>query len=246
MIKVIIIDDETKAQETLELMLDRYLPGKFEVLAKCGSVDEGLREILVKKPHLIFLDIQMPHKNGFALLDELKQPNLKVVFTTAYQEHAVRAINTDNRVFGYLLKPINPDELIQMVVRYEEKKQQESLGDKLDIIAKNMADLGILAFNTLEGTDFVQYDEINYCQAEGNYTWIHKVNKDKFLISKNLGVIEEKLPREQFIRIHYGTTVNVKQILRIDKKDDYVILKNGLQVSGSTRRMKELKTYLAY
>ena len=133
-----------------------------------------------------------------------------------------------------------------MVLRYEEKKQQESLGDKLDTIAKNMAHLGILAFNTLEGTDFVQYDEINYCQAEGNYTWIHKVNKDKFLISKNLGVIEEKLPREQFIRIHYGTTVNVKQILRIDKKDDYVILKNGLQVSGSTRRMKELKTYLAY
>jgi len=246
MIRVIIIDDESKAQETLELMLDRYLPGKFEVLAKCGSVDEGLREILVKKPHLIFLDIQMPHKNGFALLDELKQAHFKVVFTTAYQEHAVRAINTDNRVLGYLLKPINPDELIQMVVRYEEMRQQESLGDKLDIIAKNMAHLGILAFNTLEGTDFVQYDEINYCEAERNYTWIYKVNKEKLLISKNLKAIEDKLPREQFVRIHHGILVNVKQILRIDKKEDFVVLKNGQKVSGSTRRMKELKTYLAY
>lgn len=246
MIKTIIIDDETKAQDTLELMLDRYLPGKFHVLAKCGSVDEAVREILLKKPQLIFLDIQMPHKNGFALLDELKQANFRVVFTTAYQEHAIRAINTDNRVFGYLLKPVNPDELIQMVVRYEEKKQQESLGDKLDSIVKHMADLGILAFNTLDGTDFVQYDEINYCQAEGNYTWIHKVNEEKFLVSKNLGTIEEKLPREQFIRIHHGTTVNVKQIQKIDKKDDYVILKNGSKVTGSTRRMKELKNYLAY
>lgn len=246
MIKVVIVDDETKAQETLELMLERYLPGKFQVLAKCGSVDEGLREILIQKPHLIFLDIQMPHKNGFALLDELKQADFKVVFTTAYQEHAVRAINTDSRVFGYLLKPVNPDELVQMVVRYEEKRQQESLGDKLDTIAKNMASLGILAFNTSEGTDFVQYDEINYCEASGNYTFIHKVDKNKILVSKNLGAIEEKLPREQFIRIHHGVTVNVKQILKIDKKDDFVFLKNGLQVSGSTRRMKELKTYLAY
>lgn len=90
MIKTIIIDDETKAQDTLELMLDRYLPGKFHVLAKCGSVDEAVREILLKKPQLIFLDIQMPHKNGFALLDELKQANFRVVFTTAYQEQLLR------------------------------------------------------------------------------------------------------------------------------------------------------------
>src|SRR5690606_26759329 len=111
MIKVIIIDDETKAQETLELLLDRYFPGSFEVLAKCSSVDEGVGQIRQKKPDIVFLDIQMPNKNGFAIFDEIKPISFDIVFTTAYEEHAVRAINTDSRVFGYLLKPIDVAQL---------------------------------------------------------------------------------------------------------------------------------------
>lgn len=246
MIKVIIIDDETKAQEILELMLERYLPGKFQVVAKCSSVDEGVQQILRKKPDLLFLDIQMPNKNGFAIFDEIKFINFDIVFTTAYEEHAVRAINTDNRVFGYLLKPIHPEDLKKLIIRFEEKRHQESLVRKLDNITENMGNLGILAFNTQEGTEFIQHDEIAYCEAEGNYTTIFKINGTKLLISKNLGIIEEKLPIEQFIRIHHGILVNVKQIMRIDKKEDYVILRNGDKLSGSTRRMKDLKKYFAY
>lgn len=246
MIKVIIIDDEKKAQETLELLLDRYLPGKFEVLAKCSSIDEGVAQILLKKPDLLFLDIQMPNKNGFAIFTEIKRITFDIVFTTAFEEHAVKAINMDNRVFGYLLKPIDGIQLQELLIRFEEKRDQESLARKLDKIAENMGNLGILAFNTQEGTEFIQHDEILYCEADGNYTTIYKTNKTKLLVSKSLGTIEEKLPPEQFIRIHHSFLVNVKQLLRIDKKDDYVVLKSGDKISGSTRRMKDLKKYFAY
>src|SRR5690606_40800463 len=119
-------------------------------------VDEGISKILHKKPDILFLDIQMPHKNGFALFDELKQINFDIVFTTAYKEHAVKAINMSNRVFGYLLKPIDSNELRNLLIRYEEKREQESLSRKMD----KLADLGILAYSTLEEIDFIQHDEI--------------------------------------------------------------------------------------
>jgi len=242
MIKVIIIDDETKAQDTLELLLDRCLPDKFEVLAKCGSVDEGISKILHKKPDILFLDIQMPHKNGFALFDELKQINFDIVFTTAYKEHAVKAINMSNRVFGYLLKPIDSNELRNLLIRYEEKREQESLSRKMD----KLADLGILAYSTLEEIDFIQHDEIIFCEAGGNYTTIHKTDGTQLMVSKNLKVIEERLPVEQFIRIHNGLLVNIKQVSKIDKKDDYMVLRNGKRLSVSTRKMKDIKKYFAY
>lgn len=247
MIKVIIIDDEFKAQETLEMLLHRYFKGKFQVLAKCSSVDEGVIQIQKNKPDILFLDIQMPTKNGFALFDEIKPIDFDVVITSAYEEHALKALNIDKRVFRYLLKPINQEDLETMVRRYEEKVEEESwLTDKLEKLAGNMSNLGIHAYGTQEGLDFIHQDDISYCVADGNYTTIFRIDGTKLIVSKNLGTIEETLPPEQFIRIHHGTVVNVKQILRIDKKDDYLILKGGEKISGSSRKMKDFKKYFAY
>ncbi|ERM80718.1 hypothetical protein P872_21300 [Rhodonellum psychrophilum GCM71 = DSM 17998] len=246
MIKVIIIDDEKKAQETLELFLDRYFPRQFKVLAKCSSIDEGVKSIQMERPDILFLDVQMPKKNGFAIFEEVKKIDFDIIFTTAHKEYALQAWNSAGKVFGYLLKPIDISELQNLMNRFFEKQDQGSLIVKLDRMSENMENLGIQAYNTLSGIEFVHFDEILYCEASMSYTTIHKADGSQILVSKNLKVIQEKLPIGQFIRMHHKLLVNVKQILRIDKKEDFVLLKGGIQLSGSSRKMKDLKKYFAY
>jgi len=238
MIKVIIIDDERHAQESLELLLLRYFPGRFEILAKCSSVDEGVVQINQTKPDLVFLDVQMPLKNGFALFEQLKVVDFEVIFTTAHESYALQAIKFS--AFGYLLKPIDPEELQATIARYEDKIAAGCITKKLDLLMNNMDSHGMQVFSTDEGMEFVHNDDILYCKAENNYTHIYCRDKARLLVSKILKSIHEKLPQKQFHRIHDSIVVNIKYIARYDKKDCYLILKNGEKLSVSVRKKAKL------
>lgn len=118
MIKTIIIDDEYNAREFLEKLLLRYFPNKFLILAKCESVDDAILAIEKFNPEIVFLDVQMPNKNGFELFKDLKEINFEVIFTTAHSEFAIEAIKRS--ALDYILKPINYIDLLGAVTRYEE------------------------------------------------------------------------------------------------------------------------------
>ena len=146
MIKTIIVDDEFNAREFLEKLLQRYFPDKFLVLALCESVDEAIHAIEKFNPELVFLDVQMPNKNGFQLFKELNKINFEVIFTTAHSEFAIDAIKCS--ALDYLLKPINYIDLLETVKKYESKLHKASQQEKLMLLIENL-DSGNSAYNKI-------------------------------------------------------------------------------------------------
>ncbi|WP_113926084.1 LytR/AlgR family response regulator transcription factor [Cognataquiflexum aquatile] len=240
MFKVIIIDDEFHAQEVVELLLKKYFPNKFSIEAKCCSVEEGIKQINSIKPELVFLDVQMPEKNGFSLLDHFgKKTDFEVIFSTAHREYAFEAIK--HQALDYLLKPIDPVEFVETIAKFEEKWE----GKKVKNVKEKMESVNILSFTTQDGIYFMDYDDILYCKSEQSYTKIFKADGTDLLVSKKLAWIENKLPKNQFFRIHHSFLVNVKKIDRYDKKNNFLFLKNGHHLSVSFRRSSDLIRHFA-
>ncbi|SEG16683.1 two component transcriptional regulator, LytTR family [Algoriphagus boritolerans DSM 17298 = JCM 18970] len=238
MIKTILVDDERHALESLQLLLEQLFPEQFEFLALCHSVDQAIPAIQLHEPDLVFLDIQMPQKNGFTLLDVMPNRDFDVIFTTAFQNHAFEAFK--HTAFDYLLKPIDTIALQKTIVRYLETKKADPIHSILESLSQQMGGLDIVAFSTSEGLEFVHFDEIKYLEADRNYTTLFLEENRKLLISKSIGQIETKLPENRFIRIHQSFTVNVTKILRYDRSENYLVLKSGEKLSVSVRKNSNL------
>lgn len=239
MIKTIIIDDEHNTREFLEKLLNRYLPNEFLVLDKCESVDKAIVSIEKNEPELIFLDVEMPNKNGFELLKEMKSRSFDVIFTTAYSEYAIKAIKEN--ALDYLLKPINYIDLLETIKRYKQRLENDTKQDNLRIIL-NQIDSGDSNFNkialpTESGYEIINPNQILYCQADSNYSSVTFINGKKIILSKTLKYIEELLPKTSFHRIHKSYLVNLNHVVRFNKSVDlYVELNNGEQLPLASRK----------
>ncbi len=189
----------------------------IEVVAKAINVETGVESILQYAPDIVFLDVQMPKKNGFELIHEIRDFNLKptIVFVTAYNEYAIDAIK--HSAFDYLLKPVKLTDLQKTILRYNNEKTQKEFANQhltlLEEIKKTK-----LKFQTRTGFILIDINEIVYCQAEGSYTLICKKNKNTELITTNLSKIEELLVGEQFFRIGRSTIININYLTRVDRK----------------------------
>ncbi len=221
MIKTVIIDDELNAREFLEKLLMRYFPDKFFVCTKCQSVDEGIVAIQEHEPDLVFLDIQMPEKNGFELFKAFQTVNFQVVFTTAFKDFAIKAIRYS--AFDYLLKPINYIDLLSTVKRYENKLLQNAKQQRLELLLENLGNNGNsfnkLALPTETGLNLIEKSNILYAKADDNYCVIKLVDGKTITISKTLKHIEELIDSNIFLRIHKSYLVNlnyVKQFFKIE------------------------------
>ena len=186
MIKTIIVDDEHHASEFLEKMLKRYFPNKFIICKTNESIDDAVKAIEIYQPDLVFLDIQMPNKNGFELFKEIKEINFQVIFTTAHSEFAIDAIKMS--ALDYLLKPINYIDLLGAINRFENKTKEENHKKQLNVLIENI-DSGEtahkkIAIATETGFEFVKFNTIIYLEAKSNYT--------KFYLSNNLTIITSK------------------------------------------------------
>jgi len=242
MIKTIIVDDEFNAREFLEKLLIRYFPEKFVVLAKCESVEEA--KIVIEKfnPELVFLDIQMPNKNGFQLLKEVEAINFDVIFTTAYSDFAIEAIRCS--ALDYLLKPINYIDLKTTVKKYEEKLDKASQQKKMLLLIENL-DTGGSQFNKIalpveSGFEMVKINSILYCEADSNYCKVVCLDGKKIILSKTLKYVEELLPETIFHRIHKSYLVNLNYINRFDKTNDLIVeLSNGQILPVSVRKKED-------
>ena len=241
MIKAVIIDDEINAQDLLEKTLDRYFPNKFIIVEKCNSVDLGVLAIKKHEPELVFLDIQMPEKNGFELFNYFKVIKFEVIFTTAFNQFAIKAIKRS--ALDYLLKPINHLELSDAIKRFEFRNEGSSSQKKLSLLLENLnvndQNVSKIAFPTVEGFEFIHSNQILYCKADSNYCCIKKIDGNKILVAKTLKYVEEILPTGPFKRIHKTYVINLNYVVRYNKANKEVELTNGEKLPVSFRKEEE-------
>ncbi len=241
MIKAVIIDDEINAQSLLEATLNRYFPNKFNIMEKCNSVDTGVIAIKKHEPELVFLDIQMPEKNGFELFTYFDVIKFEVIFTTAYNQFAIKAIKRS--ALDYLLKPINHLELSEAVKKFEKKNEGSFAQKKLSLLLENLnvndQNVSKIAFPTVEGFELIHTNQILYCKAESNYCSIKKIEGSIKVATKTLKYVEEILPEATFKRIHKSYVINLNYVVRYNKINKEIELTNGEKLPVSFRKEED-------
>ncbi|NOT90370.1 LytR/AlgR family response regulator transcription factor [Ferruginibacter sp.] len=247
MINAIIIDDEAKGRLALREKLLSYCP-QIKVLAEATNGQEAITLIQHHKPQLIFLDIEMPRMNGFEMLNELPEKNFHIIFTTAYDQYAIKAIKY--AAFDYLLKPIDIEELRAAVTKIDANENNQTK-KQVELLQQNMQQpkkqLSKLAIPTLDGLLFYDISDIIHLEANSNYTNIYLANKIKITASKTLKEFEELLPDDIFFRTHHSHLINLNYIKRYIKGDGGQIeLQNGSYVDVSRRKKDEFLKTIGY
>jgi two-component system, LytTR family, response regulator len=241
MINVIIIDDETNALDVLEMQLNNYCTD-VNILCKCDGGEKGITAIKKYNPDLVFLDIEMPHKNGFDVLKETSQFNYEVVFTTAYDQFAIKAFKFS--AIDYLLKPIDIIELQEAIEKVKTRKGSTNLDDKIQQLfaqfhQKNEKLTQKIAIPMGDGMELLEPNEIIRCESDSNYTHIFLLNGKKITLAKTLKDVEENIEGSPFYRIHQSHLINMNHVAKFMKGDGaYVIMKDGTQIAIS-RNKKE-------
>ncbi len=215
-IKVFIVDDERSARDLLKSLL-ADLPWIL-VLGEADNVDQALSEIKEKKPDVILLDIQMPRKDGFVLVEKLFQYKIQVeiIFITAFEKYAIQAIRAS--AFDYLLKPAKKAELLDTLKKLSEKVNTKITEEKFSRLILELSDQKKIKFRYRTGFIMIDPDEIIYCQADSNYSVLQLESGKSLTVSINLGKVEEILPYNSFCRISRSALVNLKYINRVDRK----------------------------
>ena len=244
--KAVIIDDELNSVDVLKRLIEKYCP-EVTVIGEAENAEEGRQIIKMLSPDIIFLDIEMPLESGFDMLDKFYEDDLNVIFITAYDHYALKAIKY--AALDYLLKPVDIDELILAVNKVAEKIKRKSSSGGIELLKqylqKEIANNKI-ALPTAEGLRFVNIQEIIRCEACGNYTKIFLIANQHYLITRTLKEYEEILAPNNFLRIHHAHLININHVEQYVKgKGGYVIMKDGSIVDISIRKKQEFLSRFA-
>lgn len=244
-ITVFLVDDERKSLINLKDLINNYC-SSLKIIGTEQDPVKAIREIEKKQPDVLFLDIQMPNINGFELLKALELPNSKVVFVTAYDEFAIKAIKVG--AMDYLLKPVLIKELLEVEkklikqVNFNEREatdplQKAPLDTVMEHVFAQQPPEKIL-IPVKNGYVIEHLSNIIYLQSEGNYTYIHRNKGNKTLVSRNLKYFEKKLDETSFIRVHNSYIINIFKIEKIiNTSGMYLILEGNKKVSVSRRKI---------
>jgi len=240
MIKAIIIDDEIHCRKTLGMLLKEYCPG-VEVIEQCGEAESGLEAIRRLNPDLVFLDIEIPNMNGFEMLEKVPEINFEIIFTTSYDQYAIKAIRFS--ALDYLLKPIDREEL-QKAVQKVIQRLQHPLPQQLEILLQKLhqpaSPVQKIALPTMEGLQMIAVNSIISCASDSNYTIFMLKDKQKIIVSRPLKEIEEILEVYSFFRVHNCHLVNLNEIEKYVKGEGgYLVMTDGstIDVSRSKKDM---------
>lgn len=215
-IKAIIIDDEVRARVSLQLLLEEYCPD-IQIMEQCETLSEGIKAINKYKPNLVFLDIEMPSHSGLELFDFFNEEdiNFSIIFTTAYSQYAIKAFKFS--AIDYLLKPINPEELIDAVKRFEKIKSQN-----IKVLKDNLEQnkLNKIAVPTGNSILFLETDHILYIKGEGSYCEIVLTTGEKIICSRYLKNFEDILSHySNFLRVQKSYIANLNFVSIYNKSD---------------------------
>ena len=248
MITAIIVDDEPYSCESLVSLLERYCP-EVKILDICYSGADALIAINEQTPTLIFLDIEMPHMNGFEMLQKISSINFSIIFTTSYDQYALKAIRFS--AIDYLLKPIDREELKKAVEKVKDRFQIP-VPQQLELLLQKFKQpshpVNKIALPTMEGLQMIPIETIVSCESDDNYTNIKLKNGKKLLVTRSLKEIEESLEQHSFIRVHRSYLVNLNEIEKYIKGEGgYLVMSDGTSIDVA-RNKKEilLKKLLPY
>jgi len=249
-LKTIIVDDEIYARSNLKIILDDHCPD-VEVLAEAGSASEARKLITKHKPDLIFLDINMPKEDGFELLDSIEEKNFSVIFITAHNQFALKALKAG--AIDYIEKPIDIDELTKAVNKINIDNHKESID--FDLVKqmlsdhKNTNNNNTIAVPTLSGYEIIKSDEIINLEADESYTKIFLSNGKKCVSSMTIARYEKVLDDNIFFRIHKSHIINTKDHLKEFNRHEgnVVIMDNGSVIPVARRKLSgfldKIKTF---
>ncbi|MCD4696159.1 MAG: LytTR family DNA-binding domain-containing protein [Bacteroidales bacterium] len=249
MITCVIIDDERQAREVLQKLLKRYFDDKINVMATAASISEGVKFINQFNPNLVFLDIEMPEENGFELFKYFDHFHFDVIFTTAYQQYALKAIKYS--ALDYLLKPVNFIDLKEAITKLEKKIKAGQKQERIEAMLSNIAigeDIkNKIAIPTMSGFRLETINSIIYCKADENYTQVYLNTGESLIVPRTLKLFEELLPKKYFFRIHKSYLINLNYIKSYTRTDgNKVTLENGIELDVAVRRNEEFLKVLTH
>lgn len=238
MIRTVVIEDEEHSRKMLMAMLHEHCR-EINVVGDADSVKTGLTTIAEHRPNLVFLDIELQSETSFEILEKLPEINFELVFTTAFDHYALKAIKFC--AIDYLLKPIDLNELKGAVAKAEKRLNREYLNKNLEVLLNNIKSSSQnnhrIALSTLEGLLFVNVSDIIYCESSGPYTHFIFKHADKIVTSKHLKEYEDLLSGYDFFRIHKSYLVNLQEIQKYIRGDGgQLIMSNGASLSVSKQR----------
>lgn len=235
--KAIIVDDEADGRLVLSNLLSTYCP-EVKLLQQCKSANEGVLAIDTFSPDIVFLDINMPRINGFSMLEKVKEKDFDLIFVTAHHDYAIKAIRYS--ALDYLLKPIDPEELVAAIQRCAFNKSQNA--EKRSHFMANVTNEEIkqIVLPVRDGYVFVKIDDIVHCEADSNYTVLYLANGEKYMVSKTLKDFEHQLSNKKFFRIHKSHLVNIDYLKKYTKGDGgTVTLLDNTNLDVSRRNKEE-------
>jgi two-component system LytT family response regulator len=237
MLKTVLVDDEVNALEALEWKLNRYI-GDIQII-KCSSPVEAIEVIQKEKPDLVFLDIEMPEMDGFTMLQKLTFTNFDLIFTTAHDEFALKAIKVS--AIDYLLKPVDKDELISAVEKVKISRKENKLEDKLQSLFSHLNTTEKINISADGKIYLLDKIDVIMLKSDKSYTTIFLVDKKEILVTKTLKEVEKKFDYPEFFRVHNSYLINTNHVKEYLKSmGGELIMSNGMSASISRNKKNEL------
>jgi len=239
MFKAVIVDDEPKAVQSLSWELTNF-NSDIEIVNTFTNPEEALVYLEDYTPDCLFLDIQMPSMDGFQFLDKLNNKDIAVVFTTAYDEYAIKALKRE--ALDYLLKPIDSDDLSDTLKKIKKFKSRIINSEKLENIlldfnSKNNQKK--ITISTEGKLIFLKLEDILFVESDGNYCTLFLIDNQKILVTKKLKEIDSLLPIDSFFRSHNSYIINLNKIKEFLKTEGYVVMESGHRIPVARQRKSD-------
>lgn len=245
MIRALVVDDEKPAREVICNYLSDYCED-IQVIATASSVKTAFKAIRKNNPDLVFLDIELGDGKGFDLLSMFEEKSFKVIFVTAYSEHAINAFRVN--AIDYLLKPVKIDELKAAVAKVMTTGIKDIDTKKIIAIPQDLTDTvtqhQVIVIPHIKGFDVLKINELIMCKADGYCTEFYLTGKRKVVSSKNLKNYEEVLKGHNFIRVHHSYIINLNYVCSYSKQGEIVLTEGNKAFLGDSFR-KELITTIS-
>lgn len=244
-IKVIIIDDEARAQRVLKNLITNFFPD-LEILAICSNVPDAVLQINKFQPDVVFCDIEMPRYSGLELLSFFKEVDFELIFATAHSEYAIQAFEMS--AIDYMLKPVQLDKLETTIEKVRQKMETSTMRKRFQVLKSNLAENIIhnIALPISDGLIFIKTNQIVLIEADGAYTKVCQVDAKPILISKSIKFFEKLIQNHlQFYKVHRSSIVNINYIQKYSKRDGYLSLRNGIETKIAREKKKAFEEHIS-